>query len=163
MRRERHVIEVQGKGGQIQFDGQYVTITRKGFMARSIVGKGEKRLHISQIASVQWKPAGAIVEGFIQFGLPGGVERRSKAGTQTQTARGDENSVLFTKKQMPAFEELRKALDVAIAQQHAPQQPAGAQSPSLADELAKLGQLMQQGILTQAEFEQQKARLLGSQ
>ncbi|MFE4991442.1 DUF4429 domain-containing protein [Streptomyces mirabilis] len=156
------MIEVQGKGGQIQFDGQYVTITRKGFMARSIVGKGEKRLHISQIASVQWKPAGAIVEGFIQFGLPGGVERRSQFGSQTQSARGDENSVLFTKKQMPAFEELRKALDAAIAQQHAPQ-PTGAQSPSLADELAKLGQLMQQGILTQAEFEQQKARLLGGQ
>ncbi|QHA04614.1 DUF4429 domain-containing protein [Streptomyces broussonetiae] len=154
------MIEVQGKGGQIQFDGQYVTITRKGFLARSIVGKGEKRLHISQIASIQWKPAGAIVEGFIQFGVNGGVERRSQFGSQTQSARGDENSVLFTKKQMPAFEELRKALDAAIAQQHAPQQPTAA-APSVADELTKLGQLLQQGILTQAEFEQQKARLLG--
>lgn len=163
VRRERHVIEVKGKGGQIQFDGQYVTITRKGLLARSIVGKGEKRLHISQIASIQWKPAGAVVNGFIQFGVPGGVERRSKFGNQTQDALKDENSVVFTKQQMPAFEELRKALDVAIAQQHAPQQPTGAQSPSLADELAKLGQLMQQGILTQAEFEQQKARLLGNQ
>lgn len=157
------MIEVQGKGGQIQFDGQYVTITRKGFLARSIVGKGEKRLHISQIASVQWKPAGAIVEGFIQFGIPGGVERRSKAGNQTQQARGDENSVLFTKKQMPAFEELRKVLDAAIAQHHAPQLPTGAQSPSTADELTKLAQLVQQGLLTQAEFVQQKARLLGLQ
>ncbi|MEV6028830.1 DUF4429 domain-containing protein [Streptomyces sp. NPDC052036] len=145
----------------MQFDGQYVTITRKGFLARSIVGKGEKRLHISQIASIQWKPAGAIVEGFIQFGLPGGVERRSKAGAQTQSARGDENSVLFTRKQMPAFEAVRKALDAAIAEHHAPQQSTAAQSSFVADELTKLGQLVQQGILTQAEFEQQKARLLG--
>ncbi|QDN81265.1 DUF4429 domain-containing protein [Streptomyces sp. S1A1-7] len=159
------MIEVKGKGGQIQFDGQYVTITRKGLLARSIVGKGEKRLHISQIASIQWKPAGAVVNGFIQFGVPGGVERRSKFGNQTQDALKDENSVVFTKQQMPQFEELRKHLDAAIAQHHAPQQPASAQpsAPSLADELAKLGQLMQQGILTQAEFEQQKARLLGSQ
>ncbi|MFI5974820.1 DUF4429 domain-containing protein [Streptomyces sp. NPDC051452] len=156
------MIEVKGKTGQIQFDGQYVTIIRKGFLARSIVGKGEKRLHISQIASVQWKPAGAVVNGFIQFGIPGGVERRSKFGSQTQDAIKDENSVVFTKQQMPAFEELRKALDAAIAQQHAPQQPTAA-APSVADELTKLGQLLQQGILTQAEFEQQKAHLLGGQ
>ncbi|MGW1171238.1 DUF4429 domain-containing protein [Streptomyces sp. NPDC002550] len=154
------MIEVQGKGGQIQFDGQYVTITRKGFLARSLVGKGEKRLHISQIASIQWKPAGPIVNGFIQFGIPGGVERRSKAGRQTQQAAGDENSVVFTKQQMPAFEELRKLLDAAIAQHHTPQQPTG-RAPSIADELTKLGQLVQQGLLTQTEFEEQKARLLG--
>lgn len=43
------MIEVKGHGGQVQFDGQYVTITRKGFLARATVGKGEKRLHISQI------------------------------------------------------------------------------------------------------------------
>ncbi|MES4891409.1 DUF4429 domain-containing protein [Streptomyces sp. NPDC096012] len=159
------MIEVKGKSGQVQFDGQYVTITRKGFLARSLVGKGEKRLHISQISSVQWKPAGAVVNGFIQFGLPGGVERRSKFGNQTQDALKDENSVVFTKQQMPQFEELRQALDAAIAQHHAPQQPTSAPSPapSVADELTKLGQLLQQGILTQAEFEQQKARLLGGQ
>lgn len=161
------MFEVKGKSGQIQFDGQYVTITRKGFLARSLVGKGEKRLHISQIASVQWKPAGAVINGFIQFGMAGGVERRSKFGSQTQDALKDENSVVFTKQQMPQFEELRKHLDDAIAQQHAPQQQVWQQqppaAPSVADELAKLGQLVQQGILTQAEFEQQKARLLGLQ
>ena len=69
------MIEAVGKAGQIQFDGQYVTITRKGFLARSIVGKGEKRLHIAQISGVQWKPAGPLINGFIQFTLPGGIER----------------------------------------------------------------------------------------
>lgn len=154
------MIEVSGQGGQIQFDGQYVTITRKGFLARATVGKGEKRLHISQISGVQWKPAGAMVNGFIQFTVPGGNERRSAFGSQTTNAAKDENSVVFTKKQMPEFEKLRAALDAAIAAHHAPPvQPAA--TGSVADELAKLGALREQGLLSPQEFEQQKARLLG--
>lgn len=152
--------EVSGQGGQIQFDGQYVTITRKGFLARATVGKGEKRLHVSQIAAVQWKAAGPLVNGFIQFTMPGGNERRSAFGSQTSAAAKDENSVVFTKKQQPEFEKLRAAIDAAVAAQHAPQAPATGAS-SLADELTKLDALRQQGILSDAEFAEQKARLLG--
>lgn len=152
--------EVTGQGGQITFDGQYVTITRKGFLARATHGKGEKRLHISQISAVQWKPAGAMVNGFIQFTVPGGNEVRGRMGSQTSNAAKDENSVIFTKAQMPEFEKLRATLDAAIVAQHTPQQAAPASSGSLADELAKLAGLRDQGILSPAEFEQQKARLL---
>jgi hypothetical protein len=153
-------MEAKGKTGQVQFDGQYVTITREGFLARSVVGKGEKRLHVAQIAAVQWKPAGPMVNGFIQFTVPGGNERRSRLGSQTQTAVRDENSVVFTKKQQPAFEKLRAALDAAIAQQHDPTAPAPA-GASVADEIAKLVGLVEAGALTQDEFQQAKTRLLG--
>lgn len=157
-------MEANGKTGQVQFDGQYVTITRNGFLARSVVGKGEKRLHVAQIAAVQWKPAGAVVNGFIQFTLPGGNERRSSFGSQTNTAARDENSVVFTKKQQPQFEALRAALDAAIAQQHVPTAVATVPSAgSLADELAKLGALVQSGALTEDEFRQAKARLLSGE
>ncbi|WP_405606441.1 hypothetical protein [Streptomyces sp. NBC_00076] len=40
------MIEAKGQGGQVSFDGEYVTITRKGPLARTGVGKGEKRIHI---------------------------------------------------------------------------------------------------------------------
>lgn len=154
------MLEVKGTGGQVQFDGQYVTITRKGFLARANVGKGEKRLHISQISAVQWKPAGAIVNGFIQFTVPGGNERRSAFGSQTSNAAKDENSVVFTKQQMPEFEKLRAALDQAIAQQHSVQ-PSQAAPASVADELGKLAALRDQGVITAADFEAGKRRLLG--
>ncbi|AZQ72698.1 DUF4429 domain-containing protein [Streptomyces luteoverticillatus] len=155
------MIEASGQGGQIQFDGQYVTITRKGFLARATVGKGEKRLHISQISAIQWKPAGPFVNGFIQFTLPGGNERRSAFGGQTASAAKDENSVVFMQKQQPAFEKLRAALDQAIAAQHVPQAPPATMPPaSVADELIKLAALRDQGILSPIEFEQQKVRLL---
>lgn len=155
-------MEAKGKTGRITFDGQYITITRDTFLARSTVGKGEKRLHVAQISGVQWKPAGAVVNGFIQFTVPGGNERRSRLGSQTNDAAHDENSVVFTKKQQPAFEELRQALDVAISAQHAPAAAVAAPSAaSMADELAKLAALVQSGAITQEEFRQAKARLLG--
>lgn len=154
------MIEVKGHTGQVTFDGQYVTITRKGLGARLTVGKGEKRIHISQISGVQWKPAGLMVNGFIQLTIPGGNERRSSFGRQTTSAVQDENSVVFTKKQMSEFEKLRAAIDAGIAAHHAPQAPTQS-SGSVADELAKLAALRDQGLLSPAEFEQQKARLLG--
>lgn len=154
------MLEVKGTGGQVQFDGQYVTITRKGLLARSTVGKGEKRLHISQITAIQWKPAG-LVNGFIQFTVPGGNERRSAFGSQTSSAAKDENSVVFTKKQQRDFEKLRAALDAAIAQQHTPQASSAAAPASIADELAKLAALRDQGVITAADFEAAKAKLLG--
>lgn len=154
------MIEVKGHTGEIQFDGQFVTITRKGIGARLTVGKGEKRLHVSQISAMQWKPAGLMVNGFIQFTVPGGTERRSAFGSQTSSAVQDENSVVFTRKQQAEFEKLRGAIDAAIAAQRQPQAPAAAVAPSVADELTKLAQLHQQGLLTDAEFAQQKARLL---
>ncbi|MFB6825128.1 DUF4429 domain-containing protein [Streptomyces virginiae] len=153
------MIEVSGQGGQLVFDGQYVTITRKGFLARATHGKGEKRLHVAQISAVQWKPAGALVNGFIQFSI-GGADRQAPKGGRTLDASKDENSIVFTRQQQPEFERLRVALDQAIAAQHAPQGTASNAPVPIADELLKLRSLVEQGLLTQGEFDQQKARLL---
>jgi hypothetical protein len=151
-------MDIKGYNGQVSFDGQYVTITRRGFLARTSVGKGEKRLHVGQISAVQWKPAGAMINGFIQFTVPGGNERRSAFGRQTTDAAHDENSVIFTRKQMPDFERLRAALDEAIGRYHAPQQRA--HHDSVSDELAKLAALRDQGVITEADFQAGKSRLL---
>ncbi|MGW3511190.1 DUF4429 domain-containing protein [Streptomyces sp. NPDC000994] len=153
----------KGTGGQLRFDGQYVTFEHKGFLARATTGKGEKRLHISQISAVQWKPAGMVVNGFIQFTIPGGNEVRSSFGSQTFSAVEDENSVVFNRNQQPAFEAMRAAIDEAIARQHAAPQPAAAPAAgaSVAEQLTQLGALVQQGLMSREEFEQAKARLLG--
>lgn len=152
-------LQARGQSGTVTWDGAFVTISRTG-MARLTVGKGDKRIPINSITAVQWKPAGALVNGFIQFSLPGGVEQRSRAGSQTFNAASDENSVVFTKKQAPAFEQLRQAVEAAIAQQHMPQQAYAPPPASLADELAKLGHLVDQGLLSRDEYDQAKARLL---
>lgn len=106
----------KGSGGQLAFDGRFVTISRKGALARLTVGKGEKRIPVRSITAVQWKPAGRINDGFIQLTLGGSNERRSRFGRQTYDARHDENSVLFSRRQMPMFERLRSAIEDAIAE-----------------------------------------------
>jgi hypothetical protein len=147
------MIEAVGVGGQVSFDGQYVTITREGFLARVTTGKGTKRIPVAHISAIQWKRPGPLVNGFIQFTVPGGMEVRSAFGSQTSSAVRDENSVTFDKKRIPEFEALRDAVERAIAAPR--EQPA-----SPADELTKLGALLREGLLTQEEFDAQKARLL---
>ncbi|GAA3207463.1 DUF4429 domain-containing protein [Dactylosporangium siamense] len=151
--------EVRGRNGQIAFDGTYITILRRGLRARVSIGKGEKRIPLAAVVSVQWKPAGSLVNGFIQFETAGVGGTRSRAGSQTKQAGRDENSVIFTKAQMSAFAELRAAVERALAARHnvVPQQAAPV---SVADELQKLVALARQGVLSQQEFEAQKARLL---
>lgn len=107
-------MEIKGHTGTVVFDGRAVVIRRDGFKARASVGKGEKMIPLSSIQAVQFKPAGRMTNGFIQFTVPGGVESRSQFGTQTVDAVSDENSVVFTRKQMPEFEQLRDAVNSAI-------------------------------------------------
>ena len=60
--------------------------------------------------------------------------------------------------------------DAAAAQQAAPAEPAQAAPPAAAggltheamEELKQLGELHEQGVLTDEEFQREKARLLGS-
>lgn len=150
-------IEVEGRGGQVAFDGQFVTISRKGFLARTTHGKGDKRIPVRSITAVQWKPAGAMVNGYIQFTVPGGNEVRSRAGRQTNDAAHDENSILFTKQQQPAFEKLRAAIEESIATGGAP----AASPDNTTDRLNQLAELHRSGVLTDEEFAAAKAKALG--
>jgi Domain of unknown function (DUF4429)/Short C-terminal domain len=152
-------VEIKGINGQIEFDGQSITIRRKGFMARTGVGKGEKRIPLRHVTSVQFKPAGPVVNGFIQFSLGGGNERRSAFGQQTMDAAKDENSVVFRKKQQPGFEELRAAVESAMVVDTPAAGPAALDRPT---QLQKLADLHSSGVLNDAEFEQEKHRLLNS-
>lgn len=148
-------------GATVEFDGQWVTITRHGAQ-RITHGRGEKRLHIGQISAVQLKPPAMLTNGFIQFTISGGQERQAAKGGRTMQAAQDENSVIFTKKTYGEFQQLRQAVEDAIARIHMPQQAPAPVAPSgSAEQIAQLWQLHQQGALTQQEFEQQKAQLLG--
>ena len=95
---------------------------------------------------------------FIQFAVGGSPELRSRPGRRTLEAGRDENSVVFTRKQQPAFEQLR---DQLLHAQAAARQPQAPQPVDVAGQLAQMWQLVQQGAMTRHEFETHKARLLG--
>jgi hypothetical protein len=156
-----HRMVVKGHNGTIILDDDFVTISRKGFLARASVGKGDKRLLIGHITAVQFKPAGPVTNGFIQFTVGGGNEARSHFGRQTRDAAHDENSVIFWWAQRAEFQALRDATEEAIAARHrpVPTAPASA-SASLPEQISQLAALRDAGILTDAEFEAKKTDLL---
>jgi hypothetical protein len=150
-------MQIKGHNGTVSFDGASVTIDRIGFLARTTIGKGSKRIPISQLTAVQFKPAGAMTNGFIQFTLSGGIERRSKFGSQTRDAVEDENSVIFTRRQQPGFEALRAAVEAAMV---APTRN-GTGQPDAVDQLRRLAELRDAGVISASEFDTAKGRLLG--
>ncbi|NKQ57121.1 DUF4429 domain-containing protein [Amycolatopsis sp. K13G38] len=102
-------------GGYVVFDGRFVTIGHKG-LSRATAGKGEKRIHVSHIASVEYKPAGWAVNGYIRFSTAGSNESpRRGTGRRTTNASKDENAVIFKKGQGDAFLALRTAVENVVA------------------------------------------------
>lgn len=110
--------------------------------------KGDKRIPYANITSVQFREPGSWIAGYIQFTIKGAMEWHGPVAQ-------DENAVVFD---APA-DEFRDLGDFIQAKMAAAQ--GGAAAPSLADELAKLAALRDQGILTEDEFATQKAKLLG--
>jgi len=151
--------EVHGYNGSAIFDGKVLQILRKGKLARMTVGKGEKSIPVNSITAVQWKEPGALVNGYIQFTVAGGVESRSKVGRQTVAAAQDENSIVLRKGKSSEMAELRDAVMNEINNRATPISPV-IQQTSIADEILKLSSLRDAGVITDAEFEVQKSKLL---
>jgi hypothetical protein len=146
------MLEAKGQGGSIEFDGTYVTIKHKGVLGTLTVGLvPEKRIPVRNILSVQFKSAG-LLNGYIQFATSAG---ESAGGIQN--AVSDENSIIFVKKHQASFLTIKEAIENAIATNQA--QPSVG-SVSSADEIKKLSELRDAGILTEMEFKAMKAKLL---
>ena len=144
-------MEAVGVNGQIKLLADRIRIARKGFGGFITHGpKGEKEIMISELASVEFKTAALLSEGYIQFAFRGGIEDKGWG-----IALFDENTVTFNRAQEPMFQELRSALNTRMADLR---QTAGRQSPL--HDLEKLADLRSKGIITEEEFEVKKRRLL---
>jgi hypothetical protein len=133
-----------------------VTITPQGvlgFLNKGI--KGTKDIPFTSIVAVQFKEAGLVFNGYLQFTIPGGNE--SKGGIFAATR--DENTFMFHAKNNTLAKEIKEYIDGVVRRLRAPQ--ASTSAVSLPDELRKLAQLKEQGILTEQEFQAAKRRLIG--
>jgi len=154
------VIEVKGHNGTVRFDGHCITIIRKGCLAGASIGKAEKQMPIGTVTAVQFKPAGPMVNGFIQFTIGGGNEVRSRAGHQTKDASRDENSVISHYGQRKAFEQLRALVQAAIVTFHARTEVTTVDVSSIPEQIRQLAELRDGGAITHAEYEAKKSELL---
>jgi hypothetical protein len=134
-----------------------VTITPKGVLGFLNKGmKGTKELPFASIIAVQFKDAGAVFSGYLQFTIPGGNESKGGLFAATQ----DENTFVFADaNNNPEVRKIKEYIDAAIRKSRTPH-PSNPAS-SLTDELQKLAQLKAQGILSEEEFQSAKRKLIG--
>jgi hypothetical protein len=110
------LLSAQGRTGLIEAFEKGIVIDRRGLFGVLVQGfKGRKTIPYRSITAVQFKQANAFVNGFIQFSLPGGIERQGLF-----ESAGDENTVFFISKQQAAFERLRDFVEERIGHDRAP-------------------------------------------
>ncbi len=112
---------------------------------------GQKIYDINNISGVQFKTPG-MTTGYLQIILIGGRDARGGVVSAVK----DENSITFSKKETHLAHELKEYIEHCI-QRRTSATPVS----SNLDEIKKLKDLYDMGAITQSEFEQKKAQLLG--
>ncbi|MGE7951614.1 DUF4429 domain-containing protein [Lysinibacillus xylanilyticus] len=139
----------------VTVDDYNVKIQPKGFSNFINKGgsKGEKSIPIKSITAIQFKEP-RLTTGYVQFAYSGSSE--TKGGTMA--AVKDENTITFVKKEL---KQAREMVDLIESKRQNESTPSKNTSVSAADEILKMKELLDTGILTQDEFDAKKKQLLG--
>ncbi len=125
-----------------------------GFLNKGL--KGTKEIPFHSIVAIQFKEAGTLLSGYIQFTIPGGNESRGGL----LAAQQDENTFMFAEKKNNKLAiEIKTYIETTMRKLRTPQ--VSSPSTNLSDELQKLAGLKEQGILSDEEFQAAKKRLIG--
>ncbi|PEP09865.1 DUF4429 domain-containing protein [Bacillus wiedmannii] len=150
------IFEFKGAGKTIvKIEGNFIRLKRKGalnFLNHGL--DGEKTIDINNMTGIQIKKANFFTNGYIQFIFMGSQE--SKRGVMA--AATDENTVMFTKREQKMAEEIKEYIESILVNKSKSQV---AVSVSGADEILKYKELLDQGIITEEDFQAKKKQLLG--
>ncbi|MES2523235.1 MAG: SHOCT domain-containing protein [Gemmatimonadota bacterium] len=166
----RAPLRASGRGGELELSADQITITRSGVAGFLVHGlAGVKSIPLDSITAVQFRQAGPLVNGFIQFSIVGGVESRRGMWD----AAADENTVVFTRAEEPEFQRIHRALEsyrqqrrsaatapLVVTVQGAAAPPESGIESELA-QLERLAALRERGVLTDDEFARKKRQILG--
>ncbi len=151
------IFRLKGYNGQLYIYKDKVIIERKGIMGMLTNGlAGSKTIPISNIKNIQLRKAGPLFSGYIQFGILGGIEKQNGL----TGAVNDENSIVFLEDCNEKAQKIKEYIENIITSKNN-QYNTDSNSFSSADEILKLKQLLDMGILTQEEFNAKKKQLLG--
>jgi Domain of unknown function (DUF4429) len=123
------------------------------------VGRGVKVIPVQSITGVRYRKAslGGTVRGFIEFTVPGGMERRARAGHQAVDEIRNENAVVILRpKHNPEFEAIRDAVLAAIGGDTA----VVPLSDDASTALRKLASLRDSGLLSDDESAARRAEII---
>jgi hypothetical protein len=152
--------------------------------------QGEKRIAIAQISAVQFKSVGeygkgvkslmekipggemydkafgnvAGATGFIEFVVIGSAEKKGRMllGGLREMSK-NENAIMFGPEQEPAFAKIRDLVESKIRDRYTskPAEPVQAAQLDVASQISSLKGLFDSGAISEDEFKQAKAKILG--
>ncbi|SDY92951.1 Short C-terminal domain-containing protein [Evansella caseinilytica] len=143
--------EFKGFTGTVIVTPKKVILKYKRFLGP---GKGEKEIRIKSITGIQLKKPG-FTNGYIQFVYSGSSEVKGKSAFD---AANDENTIMINSKKQ--YNKFLKCKELIEQYQDQIEDSGGINPISAADELKKLAELKDAGILTEEEFNAKKKQLL---
>ena len=147
---------ISSKQDTLELQGDSITIRKRGWANALASGmNGDRTIQISSLTAVQMKPAGMITLGYILFSYAGSKPFMGGLWEATQ----DPDAFLFTNDLKGQVADFKAKVEQKMRELKQPA-PAKNSSGSLTDELRKLAEFKQQGILSQAEFDAAKKKLL---
>jgi len=157
--------ELKCTNGLLKVYEDRIVISRNTIMGFASQGlKGDKTLFFSDLISVEYKRPSVFANGYIRF-LTAATEEKGKKigkfGCTTQESLKDPNTLILRafNKQIPKeSEELYNYILQKISE--CKKSNMGSNSVSSADEILKFKELLDQGIITEEEFERKKQELL---
>ena len=120
---------------------------------------GTKEYYYTELSSIQFRPAGTIISGFLQFEYPG--SQSGKKGLSNNY--NSENSFVFEKLRVSneKMEEVANYIRNKINESKKAASTTIINETTSADELKKFKELLDMGAITQEEFETKKKQILG--
>ena len=139
----------QGVAGSLEVYPDRVEIKPKGMLGK-IGGQGSETIFIKDMTSVEVRECSFVNGGHIQFSAPGTNEKNNKVDFG---GFGDRKTMNANANNIKAF---------IIEQMKTAKAPANPQAAvSVSDEILKLNKLKEDGILSDAEYQSAKNKLLG--
>lgn len=151
------LFKANGRNGLIELYENQLVIKKKLGGLKRMLTTGDKEIFLDNIKNVNYKSANSMTWGFIQFETAQNTKELSKGSLMSSP--NDDYSVNFSKKQQPEFEKLKTEINELRSRNNS--QTIIQNQFSEADELEKLADLKEKGILTQEEFDQKKKQILG--
>ncbi|PWV46521.1 SHOCT domain-containing protein [Chitinophaga sp. S165] len=161
--------EFKGQNGKIMVFDDHIAISRAtfgGFVSQG-GSSGDRKFFFSDITTVEYKKPSFFANGYFKVIVPGTSETNAKVGllSSSNESMKDQNTVVlraFTSKVGDEMEKVYELIMKKLTEAKKNKQGTPQVASSKMDELKKLGELKAAGVLTEEEFQQEKAKLLNS-
>jgi len=149
------IFNISGDRAILEVHEDKVVIKPKGLMS-AVTIKSEKSLPFSSIGAINLKEPSFMIQGILEFGSGG--ENTNLAGKLF--AHAFDNTFVYSKGVASDVIKAKAYIENRIQELKSNNSQAHIQQLSPADELRKFKQLLDDGIISQSEFDEKKKKLL---